>query len=608
MQHEIHRDSPTAWRSLRTIGGLEPDDRDQDLVLQLKNQVDPRAPSLDAALADLPVEHFLQALFQVIQPFALMFRDVLEFFQRAGAREGQAQWKIAVGDHFADLRHFEEFVEQWNSIACELEVPAIDSPSAFLHNTVRRELGGSDYLFEDNAPRGKEYTGIEDVDSWLRNYDNGRYAPLPQSLNPDTLLPGLDDAARIVIAALAVLDQLHLDRKKVLEMRRSESYEPIKHDAFHPWAIAQNEIDKWLREMVLALGRLLGRPKQKQSAFGERLASEYKRFSRRRVGARVQVKDLERLLSLPVWKRRYEFYGVWVATETVGALHGHRIHIRHSNGELRFAFAEARIADVTTARPKVSLIAERRTELSHPVGKNRKQQVQPDFGIWTDGEPVNWCTLVVEIKHYKKRSRQNFREALIDYARAHPSANVLLVNYGQVGLSFTDLPEDVRSRCQMIGDLTPLNRMARSEFHERVRDRVGDPVTEFSQARHLKSGKTVVIDISASMHDILESNWFEALAGDLARQPCEVVLVDRKINAVIDSERLEAWLSKRPIGLDTSLGGPIQQLLESGRKLLVVTDSDGIKTLHGCRAKIVEHPVEVFHEVRILEISEETEQ
>ena len=102
MQNVVNRDSLSAWRALSNIGGLELGDRDEDLATQLKNQIDPSASTLDDALATTSTDLFLQALFRVIQPFALMFRDVLVFFEEAGAREGQAQWKISIGDEYVD--------------------------------------------------------------------------------------------------------------------------------------------------------------------------------------------------------------------------------------------------------------------------------------------------------------------------------------------------------------------------------------------------------------------------------------------------------------------------------------------------------------------------
>ena len=126
MDDSVYRDSPSAWQGLSKVGGLDPDDRDEDLVDQLRIELDPEASSLEDALASATTDMFLQAVFRVIQPFSMMFRDVLDFFEKAGAREGQSQWKLRVDEVLLELQHFEEFIEHWNSIRCAFEIPAID--------------------------------------------------------------------------------------------------------------------------------------------------------------------------------------------------------------------------------------------------------------------------------------------------------------------------------------------------------------------------------------------------------------------------------------------------------------------------------------------------
>ena len=84
MDDSVYRDSPSAWQGLSKVGGLDPDDRDEDLVDQLRIELDPEASSLEDALASATTDMFLQAVFRVIQPF---FHDVS---RRAGLlREGR---------------------------------------------------------------------------------------------------------------------------------------------------------------------------------------------------------------------------------------------------------------------------------------------------------------------------------------------------------------------------------------------------------------------------------------------------------------------------------------------------------------------------------------
>ena len=123
MNQPIYRTSLSAWRRLSEIGAIELEGRDADLAYQLKMQIDPAAPDLDTALHSTPTDLFVQAFFQVIQPFVMMFRDILDFFARAGEREGQLQWRISIRNTIVELREFEEFLKHWTEIRCLIDVP-----------------------------------------------------------------------------------------------------------------------------------------------------------------------------------------------------------------------------------------------------------------------------------------------------------------------------------------------------------------------------------------------------------------------------------------------------------------------------------------------------
>ena len=586
----IYRNSLSAWNGLIAVGGLQPEGRDEDLANELQRRLDCDAGTLEAALLTAPVESFVQALFRAVQPFPMMFADVLRFFKKAGAHEGQVQWRVGLEGEVAELRHFEEFVEHWRQIRCEFDVPAIDGSQAFLPNDVRTEIGW-DYLLKDGSLKPKaEMSGVDDVDAWLAQYDEGRYGRFPASLLPKRLRVGLDDAARIVVAALHVIAQRWSDRNAMLAAYRRPRADLDRRDGLDPWMIAQNETDYWLRTMVLFLGRLSRRPEAEQQRFGTMLAAHYARLGRRRLNADIEVADLERLLSLPAWRKRHAMFGVWVATEMLASLGDHEIVIRHDNGELRFGFGETRIAEIRSTRPALALDAERRTPYATPVGRGRERSVQPDFGLWRDGREAEKCVIVVEVKHYKKRSKRNFRDALIDYARAHARATVLLVNYGPVG-AFVDLPSDVAGRCEAMGYLNPQEQAVRDAFRTAVRVRVGDPVKPVAAWLDEGVPAVVVIDVSGSMKETLKSAWFSGFVDDLASRGLEeLVLVDTDVRDVAPTRRVHEWLRDNRLG-QTYLPGPLSRLLDGSNWALVVTDSDGFASLD--RLDVVEIDADV---------------
>jgi len=569
---EIHRDSASAWRALRDVGGLEVEDRDADLVAALKDRLDPDAPDLDAALASASTGEFLEALFQTLQPFIVMFSDVLGFFKKAGAKRGQAQWRISVDDAPVDLRHFEEILSHWARIPTEVEVVALDQAHAFVLHEVHRQVASSD---EGGRQASQPPVVVKaDVQAWLAAEARGRYDPFPVSLQPDRLPPGLSEIAAVLSVAVSSLREKSLAREEMLGAHHARGCRSMSEDALHPWTIAQSETDYWLRNGLTALDEVLHAPEHERTEICARLREVLAPFPRRRMRAQTDVETLERLLSFPIWKKRHEFYGVWIASQIAKALDGHDIVFEVPNGELSFAFRETLIARIETARPKLTLITERRTRLADPVSPDRKGHVQPDFGLWTEGASPE-CRLVIEVKHYKKRSRRNFRDVLIDYAAANRRALVILVNHGPVGLAFSDLPYHVRDRCLMLGPLNPETHETMQAFAAHIRDGVGDPVI----AVPAKLFDRVAVDISGSMREIFTTPAFISELSIWADDGRVIALIDQEVRHFVEAKQFLSWLAGASLGGGTSLAGPVSELLDKDEAVLVVTDAEGLDTL-----------------------------
>ena len=211
--------------------------------------------------------------------------------------------------------------------------------------------------------------------------------------------------------------------------------------------------------------------------------------------------------------------------------------------------------------------------------------------------------MIVEVKHYKRRSRSNFREALIDYANAHPRAMVVLVNYGPVGSAFVDLPKAISDRCKMIGYLNPENPLAQDSFREAVQTCVGTPVIKTIGKERTASAEVIVVDSSQSMSQILRSDWFMGFIDELKDSDLKFAFVDSKIREFGPHDKLRDWLSQHNLGLSTSLSGPVAELLKDYERIVVVTDQDGRDSLNDLRGTICELNVDNQSDVRLLQIS-----
>jgi hypothetical protein len=134
-----------------------------------------------------------------------------------------------------------------------------------------------------------------------------------------------------------------------------------------------------------------------------------------------------------------------------------------TDGALDFSFKASRLARFKSAhsygsRTETVLWSELKHPLDKPIGKTRRRNVQPDYSVVahpSDNAPVG---LVVECKQYWKPAAGNFRAALIDYARAHLDAMIVLANYGATPASIAkDLGlDDPGQPVMAFGDVHPL--------------------------------------------------------------------------------------------------------------------------------------------------------
>ncbi|WP_419697289.1 hypothetical protein ACN2CC_35290 (plasmid) [Mesorhizobium muleiense] len=169
----VARDSFEAWSRLCAAGGLELGNRDADFGENLRIALSPSAATLEEALRSSSTDHLVRAVFDLGEPFVAMFRAILSFFQAAGVQQGLSQWDIHIKEEHFELKHFEKFLETWNALDREVDVPAVDSDGA---SAILR--AGDDLI--DAEWRAK--TGVPDTDHWQQMYHD-RGLPFP-SLAP----------------------------------------------------------------------------------------------------------------------------------------------------------------------------------------------------------------------------------------------------------------------------------------------------------------------------------------------------------------------------------------------------------------------------------------
>lgn len=577
----IHHDSRAAWDDLPKRGGLELNGRDEGLDEQLKNRLKPSARSLDEALCAASTDELVSAFFAVMEPYVLMFRAILDFFEKAGAAEGREQWNITVDDVDVRLEHFRRFLKKWNSVPCEIEVPAVDRRGAWAMLDATRDMPEMDNVYHGVETSKPYWSGIKDVDDWLRAYraHEGRYEEMPRSLAPSRLAAGYSDVAAVATAAIHTILKGFQSRQELIAERRRLGFAMDEDDGLSIGTIGRNETDLWLGTLMTRLARAQALPATAKRELGKRLQDLFAHYPRKRFGARLRLADLQSYLSLPVWQKRNELYAVWIATEIVNALPEHICKIHNEEGKIVFAFHETVVATVESAWPPVRLISERRVPLAAPVGDGRTGGVQPDYGLWRSEARGDTCGLVIEVKHYKKSAPSRFGDVLMDYSRALPNAEVYLVTHGPIGNVTGDLPRELWLRCHTIANLTVPHLHARDDLRKAVRKYVGQPVVRPVKKRASGPADTVLaIDVSGSMSDYLSGDDFSEIVREIIDGRCGMAaLIDVRVRTTMPFDELPARITAE--GSSTSLQEPVLELLRTFKRVLVVTDEGGLNSL-----------------------------
>jgi hypothetical protein len=602
----IHNTPIEAWNYLRAHAGIEVDRRDATLTEELRILIDANQETLEEALSMATMEAFLGAFFQLVQPFVAIFLDILAFFEQAGATDGQGQWVLKVGNLDLDLEHFRKSIETMTPAGkVTLQVPAADYDAAWKINEILR----SKDVVQDQVSKSFDRWGKDfdadvlnlpgDVHDWVRAYDSGEYRALPVSLTASRYPLVLEKVTVIADAAISVIIDLSMNRKRMMDAyRSSENGGPNRADALAFWSLTQNETDYWLRTLVIALSAALTLlSKDELEMLGEEMDKLLSQFPSRAMIFGRSFRDLESVLSLPIWKERYELYSVWVGTEVVRALAstGHDIEFHHDNGRIAFAFKETEIATIRSSLVPLRLISEKRSPLVAPVGHGRKANVQPDFGIWAGTGDDLECRMVVEVKHYLRSAKQRFVAVLEDYARALPKAEVYLVNYGPVGYIGGDVDRTMRDRCHTIEQLIPSHSERRKKLEEAVQGCVGQPIPVWPKfGRTPNEGTVLAFDVSSSMNSLLHKEEMEPFILYLlaAEQPAEFTAIDTSVRGFWPPDRQSFLVIAGKQGGATALEGPIHQLLDEYERILVVTDEDGLDGLAAIKNEAIQLEVE----------------
>ena len=573
-------------------GGLDPNERDLPLLQTLKDRLNPNVSSLQQALEGTTIEAFLNAFFGVVSPFIGMMSDLLGYFEAANATEGPEEWVLVLGEGGEELEvrldHFRKWVAKSAGMRREIRVvPVLDSHGLWLIREQFFPLGPAQTDSRGNIwrdqpePRRRQ----PDLVEWLSNYEADRYGALPQAVYTALKVKGpIGEVAALVVEIYDAILAIARSRDALREQGRWIEGLQSQDDFWSAHGLWLFESDYWIRGRVLDLAAWLEAPPTLQKTVQEGLANQFASLPKRRARININIQDIEQILSLPIWKRRYELYSAWVLTRMLASLVGHQIELHHEGGKISFAFRETLMASIVSSNPPMEIFSEKRTAAVGLVGHGRSTGVQPDYSVW---EQSGSCRLVVECKHYKRSSTRNFADALNDYSQALGSAQVVLANYGPVGPGVEKAIEHARrDRCVAIGRVNPEEPQSLIKFSETVRKTIGEPNRLFSRSTLELAGASdspfLLVDVSGSMRSVLTAAKCQTLVANVIKfnNVAGVATADTTLLAEggITPDEVNRILSYTGTG-STALHDPVEQLVRKHSALVVLTDSEGLAQL-----------------------------
>ena len=404
-------------------------------------------------------------------------------------------WRGDDGD-LEELQHFRDDLQQLETTTRVLEHPALTFDDCFL--LIEKMSSVPAVVRVRKLVSEKNYRALpEAMGDFAYDYERD-YGDI-SNLAPPAGSPGwLIDVWHIIEHATSELASQKISGQgKARSAARAILYRRTEVDGLAPDSLCMLETDHWLLQLVASYAMLLASPADQAQA-GLVLDTWFSAMPRVSFLAEVTVEGFMAFISLPLWGKRHEFYAAWIVSRIIDAMGEHELDLLHDKGVISLPFSPTKVARILSTAPERILFSERRSRVDGPQGKGRSEHVQPDFSIWHTAATGDVCDLVVEVKHYQRPAKQSWIDVFEDYAKAHPAATVVLVNYGRPGYAMEGISAEVKARCRLIGNLRPGQDAAADELATVVRNALGPVMSGPGAARTGASRPSVALVLDRS--------------------------------------------------------------------------------------------------------------
>lgn len=446
-------------------------------------------------------DELVLALLRVMEPYSQMMVDLLKMFERASAQSTDNNIQISfdfenkTNNLTFDLKNFKRQIKIVTSTYIKLIVPKIEKP----FELVEFFYG---LLFGKCCQYCAKYIYPNE---WLDIYFNKDVWPNINLEQPKTGIYEFDKLiCKIWLFINAIISEFKITYDEKIGRKRSVNRGSSDGRMQNFWC-AENDL--WIGNLlnsifllVDAINNLQDEEKKKKiQLLTKQISKKLDSYESQKIIVKDDILSIIEVLNIPIWKKRYELYSAWVATQIVAAFEKDKLVFNVTNNTLSFSFKGSRLATAKNFNPPLEIWSELRTPFSNPVSKKRKNNIQPDYTIGFSPVTVPENSIaVIECKQYKKSSTKNFSEAITDYANGRPYADVYLVNYGSISSKvIKNVSEQTKERTCVIGEFVPS-----SIFANVLKERISETVTKVYNKNARKYAMTIELKWDSSVQDL----------------------------------------------------------------------------------------------------------
>lgn len=452
------------WDAIKKMGNFSDSYYDKNIELDMKNELGLKK---NESLQELQPEIVFSTFFKVMSPLSIMYEDILYLFNCCKANKSSQNIEIVFqSSEFLsakfNIQHFIEAKSKLENVKIYAKKISIDA----------KKIMNIWSLKSVNNIRENEVIKNELFRKWADEYWINKDKWPEVTLKFEEIAKNLP-ISDLLLRSFECWEELFAFYKLTDRMNWHnciEKYSKLEIDLLY------KESDCWLIYSLLALyyysENYLSFSENRKEQTRNQLTEFLDAFHiiDRYVEKNIQV--WQEFLKLPVWEKRHEVYSIWIFTQIISSFPKECVTFRIKDGALIFPFSGANLASVKLNKKVFDVWTELRTQaIVTPIGKSRKNAIQPDYSIICGNEnDIQDTVVVVECKQYKKANKKNFSEAIVDYADNRPQAKVLLVDYGEINQEriITAVKNVSRRRYDIFSKCRPQNENV-AKFSETIR-------------------------------------------------------------------------------------------------------------------------------------------